>query len=124
VGRRRDEECALLSQGIKSLPNKLERATWLNYVRCHDDIGLGFDDSDIRLAGYDPQQHRRFLIDYFTGRFSGSPARGLPFGENARTGDARISGSLASLVGLEAALEARTRMRSMPRSGPSCCCTA
>ncbi|MDP1897793.1 MAG: alpha-amylase, partial [Sulfurimicrobium sp.] len=77
----------------------------LNYVRCHDDIGLGFDDSDIRLAGYDPAQHRRFVIDYFTGRFPGSPARGLPFGENPKTGDARISGSLASLVGLESALE-------------------
>ena len=95
----------LLNQGLKSLPNKLERATWLNYVRCHDDIGLGFDDHDIRLAGFDPLQHRRFLIDYFTGRFPGSPARGLPFGENPKTGDARISGSLASLVGLESALE-------------------
>ena len=95
----------LLAQGIKSLPNKLERATWLNYVRCHDDIGLGFDDNDIRLAGYDPARHRRFLIDYFTGRFPGSPARGLPFGENLKTGDARISGALASLVGLESALE-------------------
>ncbi|MCW8917961.1 MAG: alpha-amylase family glycosyl hydrolase, partial [Gammaproteobacteria bacterium] len=37
----------LLNQGIRSLPNKLDRATWLNYVRCHDDIGLGFDDADI-----------------------------------------------------------------------------
>ena len=46
-----------------------------------------------------------FLIDYFTGEFPGSPARGLPFGENPKTGDARISGSLASLVGLETALE-------------------
>ena len=96
---------AVLGQGITSLPNKLERATWLNYVRCHDDIGLGFDDNDIRRAGFDPHQHRRFLIDYFTGRYPGSPARGLPFGENPKTGDARISGSLASLVGLESALE-------------------
>ena len=95
----------LLNRGIKNLPNKLERATWLNYVRCHDDIGLGFDDNDVRLSGYDPAQHRRFLIEYFTGKFPGSPSRGLPFGENAKTGDARISGSLASLVGLEAALE-------------------
>ena len=94
----------LLNQGIKSLPNKLERATWLNYVRCHDDIGLGFDDNDIILAGYDPVPHRRFLIDYFTGEYDDSPARGRPFGHNAKTGDARISGSLASLVGLEAAL--------------------
>jgi len=95
----------LLYRGVKSLPNKLERATWLNYVRCHDDIGLGFDDNDARLSGYDPFQHRRFLVDYFTGKYPGSPARGLPFGENEKTGDARISGSLASLAGLESALE-------------------
>ncbi len=99
------KNAAVLNHGIKNLPIKLERATWLNYVRCHDDIGLGFDDNDIRLAGYDPAQHRRFVLDYFTGRFSGSVARGLPFGENPKTGDARISGSLASLVGLETALE-------------------
>ncbi len=95
----------LLIQGIKSLPDKLERATWLNYIRCHDDIGLGFDDNDIRLAGYDPVPHRRFLIDYFTGEYEGTVARGKPFGHNAKTGDARISGSLASLVGLEDAIE-------------------
>src|SRR5574340_316283 len=99
------KNAALLNQGIKNLPAKLEWATWLNYVRCHDDIGLGFADSDIRLAGYDPAPHRRFILDYFTGRVSGSPARGLPFGENPKTGDARISGSLASLVGLESAME-------------------
>jgi amylosucrase len=95
----------LLNQGIKSLPVKLERATWLNYVRCHDDIGLGFDDRDIDLAGYDPANHRQYLVDYFTGHYAGSHARGLPFGQNHRTGDSRISGSLASLVGLEYALE-------------------
>lgn len=99
------KNATMLNHGIKNLPAKLERATWLNYVRCHDDIGLGFDDSDIRLAGYEPVPHRRFILDYFTGRFPGSPARGLPFGENPKTGDARISGSLASLVGLESALE-------------------
>ena len=95
----------LLNQGIKSLPDKLDRATWLNYIRCHDDIGLGFDDDDIRVAGYEPVAHRRFLIDYFTGEWDGSAARGKPFGHNAKTGDARISGSLASLAGLEVALE-------------------
>ena len=95
----------LLNLGIKNLPEKLERATWLNYVRCHDDIGLGFDDRDVELAGYDPTLHRSFLVDYFTGRFPSSPARGMPFGTNLKTGDARISGSLASLVGLESALE-------------------
>jgi amylosucrase len=96
----------LLQTGLRNLPSKLDRATWLNYVRCHDDIGLGFDDRDIDLAGYEPVAHRRFLVDYFTGAYEGSPSRGRPFGVNERTGDARISGSLASLVGLEAALDA------------------
>ena len=95
----------LLYQGITSLPDKLDRATWLNYVRCHDDIGLGFDDTDIRAVGYEPAAHRRFIIDYYTGAWDDSPARGQPFGRNDKTGDARISGSLGSLVGLEAALE-------------------
>jgi len=99
------KNAGLLNQGIKSLPVKLERATWLNYVRCHDDIGLGFDDRDIQLAGYQPQQHRKFLIDYYTGDFDDSHARGLPFGRNEKTGDARISGSLASLAGLQYAME-------------------
>lgn len=97
----------LLNLGIQHLPAKLERATWLNYVRCHDDIGLGFADEDARQAGYDPTLHRRFIVDYFTGHFEGSPARGLPFGVNHKTGDARISGSLASLAGLESAIEAQ-----------------
>ena len=95
----------LLHQGIKNLPNKLERATWLNYVRCHDDIGLGFDDSDIHSAGYEPKAHRKFLVDYLTGQFEGSSSKGLAFMPNEATGDARICGSLASLVGLESAIE-------------------
>ncbi|MDH5484879.1 MAG: alpha-amylase family glycosyl hydrolase [Gammaproteobacteria bacterium] len=95
----------LLYRGLKSIPNKLERATWLNYLRCHDDIGLGIDDADIRAVGYEPTEHRKFLIDYYTGVYADSIARGLPFGHNQKTGDARISGSLASLVGLQAAIE-------------------
>jgi len=101
----------LLYQGLKSIPDKLERATWLNYVRCHDDIGLGYDDADIRAVGYEPSEHRKFLIDYYTGNFSDSDARGFPFGHNHKTGDARISGSLASLVGLETALESGEQIR-------------
>lgn len=95
----------LLSHAIRSIPDKLERATWLNYVRCHDDIGLGFDDNDIRLAGYDPLLHRQFLLNYYTGRFTESNARGIAFGTNKKNGDARIAGSLASLAGLETAIE-------------------
>jgi len=97
----------LLEQGIRNLPDKLDLATWLNYIRCHDDIGLGFDDADIRRAGYEPRSHRSFLVDYFTGAYADSPARGLPFGRDEKSGDARISGSLASLAGLETAIESQ-----------------
>ena len=95
----------LLYQGLKSLPDKLERATWLNYARCHDDIGLGFDDNDVRKVGYEPFAHRRFLVDFYTGEFEGSFASGVPFMRNDKTGDARIAGSLASLAGLEKACQ-------------------
>jgi amylosucrase len=96
----------LLNQGVKNLPDKLDGSTWLNYIRCHDDIGLGFTDIDIQLAGYDPRMHRHFLIDYFTGKIADSDARGLSFGHNKSNDDARISGTLTSLIGLESALEA------------------
>ncbi|MBI3137667.1 MAG: alpha-amylase [Sphingobacteriales bacterium] len=78
--------------------------SWINYTRCHDDIGLGYDDYMIRHAGYDPREHRRFLKDYFSGIYAGSPARGALFSVNPKTNDARISGSLASLCGLEKAI--------------------
>ena len=95
----------LLKQGIKNLPDKLERATWLNYIRCHDDIGLGFADEDIVQAGYEPQSHRHFLLNYFSGKFENTVSRGLLFGQNPKNNDARISGTLTSLIGLETALE-------------------
>jgi amylosucrase len=78
--------------------------SWITYTRCHDDIGLGYDDYMIKAAGYDPFEHRRFLKDYFSGAYNGSPAMGALFGVNPKTQDARISGSLASLCGLEKAI--------------------
>jgi amylosucrase len=77
---------------------------WVNYVRVHDDIGWTFDDGDAAALGINGYDHRRFLNAFYTGRFQDSFARGLPFQENPRTGDARISGTLASLAGLESAL--------------------
>jgi amylosucrase len=77
---------------------------WVNYVRSHDDIGWTFDDADAAQLGIDGYRHRRFLNAFYTSRFPGSFARGVPFQENPRTGDARISGTCASLAGLEEAL--------------------
>ncbi len=81
---------------------------WVNYVRCHDDIGWTFSDEDAGRLGINGFTHRRFLNDFYTGRFKGSFARGLPFQENPKTGDCRISGTCASLAGLEKALREET----------------
>ena len=78
---------------------------WTNYLRCHDDIGWTFDDADAAALGMDAWQHRRFLNEFYTGQFPGSFARGIPFQHNPDTGDMRISGTLASLAGLEQAVE-------------------
>lgn len=79
--------------------------SWITYTRCHDDIGLGYDDYMVRNAGYDPYEHKRFLKNYYSGVYDGSPAKGALFSVNPKTQDARISGSIASLCGLENAIE-------------------
>jgi hypothetical protein len=71
----------------------------------HDDIGWTFSDEDAALLGVNGYDHRRFLNEFYRGRFPGSFGRGLPFQENPKTGDCRISGTCASLAGLEKALE-------------------
>lgn len=78
---------------------------WITYLRCHDDIGWGFADEDALALGIDPNNHRQFLNAFYSGEFPGSFAVGLKFQDNPETGDARISGTLASLAGLEHALE-------------------
>jgi glycosidase len=94
----------LLTQALGSR-FKLDPGTaWANYVRCHDDIGWTFSDEDAARLGVNGSDHRDFLNEFYRGRFPGSFARGLPFQENLKTGDCRISGTCASLAGLEKAL--------------------
>jgi len=81
-------------------------ASWVTYVRCHDDIGWSVSDADAAAAGIDGFAHRRFLSDFYAGGFPGSFGRGALFQVNPATGEARISGMAASLCGIEAALEA------------------
>lgn len=61
--------------------------------------------NDARQLEIGPQGHRKFLNDFFTGRYPGSFAKGVPFQFNPETGDLRISGTLSSLAGLEEAVE-------------------
>ena len=98
-------DVSLMETALSRTPDKPSTTTWATYARCHDDIGWTVDDADARETGLDPVAHRRFLSGFYSGKFPGSFARGLVFQDNPVTGDRRISGSLASLAGLESALE-------------------
>lgn len=94
----------LLSKALAERFSIHPETAWVNYVRVHDDIGWTFSDEDAAVLGINARDHRDFLNEFYRGRFPGSFARGLPFQENPKTGDCRISGTCASLAGLEKAL--------------------
>jgi amylosucrase len=100
----------LLSYSLHSRFKIRSGCAWVNYVRCHDDIGWTFSDEDAAVLSVNGYHHRQFLNAFYTGRFEGTFARGLPFQENPKTGDCRISGTCASLAGLEKALHEETEV--------------
>ena len=77
--------------------------TFLNYLRCHDDIGWGLDYDFLEGYGGEEVAHKKFLNDYLTGKWEGSPARGELYNDDPTLGDARLCGTTASLCGLESA---------------------
>ena len=92
---------ALARHALGALPDAPPSATWIGYVRCHDDIGWAIDDGDAAAVGLDGAAHRRFLADWYAGDFPGSWAHGLVFQHHEATGDKRISGTAGSLSGVE-----------------------
>jgi amylosucrase len=94
---------ALMTSTLKAMPPVPPGAGWLTYVRCHDDIGWAITPEDAGRVGEDAYLHRRFLADFYAGEFPGTFARGARFQPDPRTGEARTSGTCASLAGLESA---------------------
>ncbi len=95
----------MLATLIKDIPQTIPTgACWVNYVRSHDDIGWGFQESAARSIGFDPFEHKQFLINFYLGSFPGSFSRGELYESDPRTKDARNSGTCASLCGLEKGL--------------------
>ncbi len=97
----------LLTQSLRHRHQLPPGTSWVNYLRGHDDIGWSFDNDDAWAVGINPDDHRNFLNSFYTGSFHGSFACGVPFQYNPDTGDMRISGTMASLAGLEQAIRER-----------------
>lgn len=102
---------SLASRDVRLMERTLERESgvpsggvWINYARCHDDIGWGFAEEIQRGLGIDPEAHKQFMISYMKGDFPGSFSAGELYEFNPQTLDARNSGTLASMCGLEQAL--------------------
>lgn len=77
---------------------------FLNYLRCHDDIGWGLDYPTLKGWGMKEVEHKRFLNRYFTGNWEGSESRGELYNDDPVTQDARFCGTTASMCGVEKAL--------------------
>jgi amylosucrase len=96
----------LMTQVLSAFPKKPATTSWGTYIRCHDDIGWAITEADAEAVGWTGPDHRAYLSMFYTGLFPGSFALGEVFQQNAVTGDSRISGTFASLAGLERALAA------------------
>ena len=76
---------------------------FLNYLRCHDDIGWGLDYATLQQEGIEERSHKKYLNDYFQGYAGNSNSRGVLYNEDPVTGDARFCGTTASMCGIEKA---------------------
>ncbi len=76
---------------------------FLNYLRCHDDIGWGLDFATLQQEGIQERAHKQYLNDYFRGYEGHSNSRGVLYNEDPVTGDARFCGTTASMCGIEKA---------------------
>lgn len=85
---------------VNQLPKQY---VFLNYLRCHDDIGWGLDYETMRPWGIKEIPHKRYLNDYFTGKIRGSVSRGELYNDDPVTQDARFCGTTASMCGIEKA---------------------
>ena len=90
----------LQMEAVCSLPRE---HTFLNYLRCHDDIGWGLDYATLATWGMEEVAHKRYLNDYFQGHAPGSVSAGELYNADPATGDARFCATTASMCGIERA---------------------
>ena len=96
-------DTTLAVRALGALPATPASAGWVNYVRCHDDIGWAVSDADGAAVGLSAADHRAYLARFYRGDVDGSFARGAAFSSNPDNGDERTCGTAAALCGVELA---------------------
>ena len=99
------KDTRLLEKQLDSVYHLPGEYTFLNYLRCHDDIGWGLDYDSLGGWGMDQVAHKQFLNDFFTGKYKESFSRGVLYNDDPVSKDARFCGTTASMCGIEEALE-------------------
>ena len=94
----------LLRHQLQQIENLPSNCIFQNYLRCHDDIGWGLDYGILGQHGMSEAAHKKYLNDWFTGKYYGSPSRGELYNDSEWLRDARLCGTTASLCGVESAL--------------------
>ncbi len=97
------QDTALLKKQLDTVCALPREYTFLNYLRCHDDIGWGLDFDFLKGQGMEEISHKRYLNDFYTGKFPGSVSRGELYNDDPVTQDARFCGTTASMCGIESA---------------------
>lgn len=97
-------DARLLKKQMDALAGLPKEYVFLNYLRCHDDIGWGLDYGTLRGWLMEEVPHKKYINDFFTGRYPGSFSRGVLYNEDPATGDARFCGTTASMCGIEKAV--------------------
>lgn len=93
----------LLKKQLDAVASLPKNYTFLNYLRCHDDIGWGLDYDTLGTYGMQEIPHKKYLNDFFSGRAGNSCSLGELYNDDPVTMDARFCATTASMCGIEKA---------------------
>jgi amylosucrase len=97
-----EQDASLVRSVVAGTPPLPPQASWLSYVRCHDDIGWNVLRAEAAEGGHDAQARLAAISRFFAGA-EGSFARGEAFQSSDPHAAHGSNGMAASLAGLEGA---------------------
>lgn len=95
------QDVRLLKHQTDQVINLPKNYGFINYIRCHDDIGWGLDFRFLKQFGMKEVPHKHFLNEYFLGKLPYSNSTGELYNADPVTGDARFCATTASMCGIE-----------------------